>query len=641
MLRAPAKPFSGCFKLYLKWLCLCFVFSFTVNAQDTLRMQEVEVRSSKARLSQIGKKSETPDSLTREQFRFSPVSELIGMCTPVYVKSYGPGAIAGLAFRGGNSAQTAILWNGFNLQNSMLGQADLSLLPSMLFEDVTVEYGGSSSLWGSGAIGGTIRLGNRHLFGGGVYGRLNAGAATTGALNTSANAVISEARFISSTKIYNTDSKNNYSYRDVNDGAVRERLNAAYRFTGLMQEFGFLLNARQLLRLNAWVNSNQRRIPGYQQAPSKTYQDDRAARLSGEWTYTRGRYKTIVKGGWFNDVINYTDSIAKLFSKNRVQLFTVENEHYQTWRPGHQFNVGINHSTSFAFTNNYEGPRSLSRTSLLAGERSAFFGGRLTVYVSGRLEYFSVGALPVTGNIGSELMITRNTRLLINAARVYRQPTMNDLYWQPGGNVNLKAEQGWTFEQALQFEKRVAHVNLSASAAVYSRRIDNWIAWIPANNGNPSPFNVQQVWSRGSETTWKLAWEKDKFRAGIKILTSYALSTVTEGLSGSVGKQLIYTPRYTGNLNTWAGYGPLQLMFFSQYTGYRFTASDNSEWLDPYVYSSVKLNYSAILSSIKFTLFGACNNLFNADYEVTRGWPMPLRNYEAGITLQINKNKQP
>ncbi len=63
---------------------------------------------------------------------------------------------------------TAILWNGFNIQNAMLGQTDLSLLPAVFFDEVEIEYGGSSAVWGSGAVAGSIHLNNRAGFGRGL-----------------------------------------------------------------------------------------------------------------------------------------------------------------------------------------------------------------------------------------------------------------------------------------------------------------------------------------------------------------------------------------------------------------------------------------------------------------------------------------
>ncbi|MDP1803305.1 MAG: Plug domain-containing protein, partial [Bacteroidota bacterium] len=143
------RHFAYDFNFIIKALCVLFVLTSQISlAQDTVSLQSVEVIEKKIQLSQIGKKTEQIDSTIKEQFKLNSIADLLSLNTPVFIKNYGPGALATTAFRGGNAAQTAILWNGFNLQNAMLGQSDLSLMPSFLFENIDVEYGGSSSLWG-------------------------------------------------------------------------------------------------------------------------------------------------------------------------------------------------------------------------------------------------------------------------------------------------------------------------------------------------------------------------------------------------------------------------------------------------------------------------------------------------------------
>jgi vitamin B12 transporter len=183
--------------------------------QDTVLLKDVEINASKEELSQIGKKREGIDSLIKEQFRFNTVGDLLSYNSPVYIKSYGPGAIATTSFRGGSAEQTAILWNGFNIQNYMLGQADLSLLPSVLFEDIRVEYGGSSSLWGSGAVGGSILLDNKLPFGKGASLTAHIGGNNNGLGNVFLNWANSKKRFVSSSKIYTTLSRRAKLIREI------------------------------------------------------------------------------------------------------------------------------------------------------------------------------------------------------------------------------------------------------------------------------------------------------------------------------------------------------------------------------------------------------------------------------------------
>jgi hypothetical protein len=134
------------------------------KAQDTTLLQTVNVTALKSLDFSAGKRTDQIDSSTKQNFTFHSLADLLQLNSGIFIKNYGPGALAGTSMRGGNASQTAILWNGINIQNAMLGQNDLSLLPSVMFNDMKVEYGGSSALWGSGAVAGSILLGNKANF---------------------------------------------------------------------------------------------------------------------------------------------------------------------------------------------------------------------------------------------------------------------------------------------------------------------------------------------------------------------------------------------------------------------------------------------------------------------------------------------
>jgi len=239
---------------------LCVLHGLSLNAQKTVSLTNVEVTALKLNNSAIGRKTETIDSLVLKQFRFNSLAEVLSANTPIFIKSYGPGGLATTAFRGGNAAQTAVLWNGFNLQNAMLGQSDLALLPSFLFDRIDIEYGGSSSLWGSGAVGGSIQLNNNLLFNKGFQSTTNLGVGSYGARNGSIQLMLSKKRFVTSTKIYGLNALNNFSYKDANGQTVSQK-NAAYNFVGWMQELKLKLASNQTLLLKAWVIQNNLRLP--------------------------------------------------------------------------------------------------------------------------------------------------------------------------------------------------------------------------------------------------------------------------------------------------------------------------------------------------------------------------------------------
>lgn len=624
---------------------LCPVIVTTVSplfSQDTVQLKHVEITATKKQFSGTGKKTEHIDSTLKSQFIYNSLGDVLSYNTPLFIKTYGSGAISSVAFRGGNASQTAILWNGFNMQNAMLGQADLSLLPAALFDDVEVEYGGSSALWGSGAVAGSVLLKNNPRFGTGLSTCVSLGGNSTGGSQQVMVANISKSKFISTTKLVSNTSTNKFRYVSSPDSVVRQARYAGYSFSTLMQEFKFMLGERHIVNVNAWFNSGQRQLPAYDlQKNSRTGQFDEAERFTADWTYVRSRFKSGLRAAVFNESINYNDTLADYFSKSNVQTKIIESDNYWQWSKNNRVNFGANATTSSAKAESYSGIKTQTRISFLAGNRLSLLQKKLLLTVLVRAEYFTTGALPLTGNISAECNPIKKLVLTLNAAKVYRQPTLNELYWRPGGNLRLKPEEGYTCEGSIGYSETIRQLNIYASGAAFSRAINNWILWLPGVAGNPSPSNLQLVWSRGTETTVRAHYEKNKFRFGCGLITSYVLSTVEADKqfnSNTLGKQLIYTPRYMVNANLSLGYSRLYTTFFHQYVGYRFTASDNSEWLLPYHVSSLKLNYAPVFKKFSLTFFASCNNMFNINYSIIVSRPMPLRYFEFGLTFKTQHN---
>ncbi|MDX2174562.1 MAG: TonB-dependent receptor [Bacteroidota bacterium] len=621
-------------------------FSNSLIAQDTVALGEVDIVATKIKISEIGKKTDVVDSTLKQQFNFNSIADVLNFNSTVFIKKYGPGALATTAFRGGNASQTAILWNGFNIQNPMLGQIDLNLLPSILFDNVEIEYGGSSANWGSGAVGGSIHLNNVLSPNKGWSTAVNTSSGSYGLFNASTQFNYSKKRFISSTKLYTNSSKNNFEFKDTLDkeNSIKQQQHASYKFYGLLQELKFRIATKQQINISTWFTSNNREIPSYISGTiSKQSQFDESGRLTANWSYTAQKYSSTIRAAWFNDKLNYTDSVADIFSKSKIRTFIIENEHFFKWINNQQLNIGTNFTSNKAFTDNYQGTKELDKVSLVIGNKGEYLDKKLVIYSLARFEHYNTNAKPLTGNVSATYFLIKGITARLNVARIYRMPTLNELYWQPGGNINLKPEKGYTFEGELAYNKQFNKMLVSVSGAAFSRNIDNWILWVPGNNGSSRPINIQQVWSRGTETSWKLGYKKNKFKLNTNFSTSYVLSTVernSQENNTTTYCQLIYTPRYTVNANVSMGYNNFILTYYYQYVGYRFTTSDNTQWLNPYHYSSLRINATLTVNQqSNFVFFAACNNLFNANYTVLVNRPMPLRNFEVGISIYYKQNK--
>ncbi|MDE6021942.1 MAG: TonB-dependent receptor, partial [Muribaculaceae bacterium] len=88
--------------------------------------------------------------------------------------------------------------------------------------------------------------------------------------------------------------------------------------------------------------------------------------------------------------------------------------------------------------------------------------------------------------------------LKASGSRNYRFPSLNDLYFMPGGNPDLRSEKGWTYDCGFSFEtSRSRLFNANLSATWFDSRIDDWIIWLPTIKGFFSPRNMKSVHAYG------------------------------------------------------------------------------------------------------------------------------------------------
>lgn len=634
-------------KLILLYYILLFnglFHSVICKAQDTTKLNEIEVVSIKQ--TQNLNKTIIIDSSAYFNNQHKSIGEILANYSTIFIKNYGNGAIGTTSFRGGNANQTAILWEGINIKNTMLGQTDLSLIPSVLFNNISINYGGSSGLWGSDAVGGSVQLSSKNTLSKNGY-ILNSSLSTNSikGLNATTGFETKNNKWYSNTKIYLTQTKNKYNYIDtmVSKNPITVS-HAAYSNIGILQNLKFTINRFQKVGINIWLNQNDRQIPNYNPLfTSKQYQFDRNLKSLLQHNFQKNKFLSNTKLAFIRDVLNYTDSSSQIFSNSLVNNLILDNETKYIISEKLSLQSGYNISNSKANTKNYINNAQLNKLGIYGMLTYNMFR-KITLAIVSRYEASNYTKIPITGNLNLNIQPITNFNLKLNAAKVFRQPTLNEMFWYPGGNPNLLPENGYSYDGEISYQLNNTNFNFYGSLAAYYKTINNWILWLPGENGNPTPKNIQQVISKGTETTFKLSYKLNNIKIGIQLLTHYCLSTIQQQkqeFNNSINKQLIYTPRYTGNLNGFIIIKNLSLYITNQYVGYRFTSSDNSTWLNPYYVSSIKLNY--LLNNKNNTLinlFICAQNAFNYNYQIVENRPMPLRYFEIGINLNFNKSKQ-
>ena len=214
---------------------------------------------------------------------------------------------------------------------------------------------------------------------------------------------------------------------------------------------------------------------------------------------------------------------------------------------------------------------------------------------------------------------------------------MDDLYWVPGGNPDLKSETGFSWEAGMALKARSKVLGVEFTATYFQSQIDNWIIWLP--NGNVwTPQNKRQVVAQGVETKLKMDATLGRVLLKLHGAYTYVSSKITEGTSAtdaSVGHQLIYVPIHQAKAHVSIHLQKLFLLYGHQFVGERYTTSDNEASLPAYQLSYVSVGYAFPIGKHTIGLDLTVDNLFNTEYQTIAWRPMPGRSFLINLNYQF------
>lgn len=620
-------------------LVLVLPLSIGIAQTDTAyTFNTVEVTASKWRSAPIGSRTETWDSVALSYTMDRTVADLLSAESGIFIKSYGLGSIATSSIRGASAGHSVILWNGLTIQSPMLGQVDLSLLPTQLMDQVNIDYGGSTALWGSGAIGGVISLSNQANFSRHFQVDLSSQIGSFGLLEEQVQIALANNKFSSKTKLNHHHSTNDFTYSVAPTIPDRQQTNASLRQTNLLQSFSFKPKKNQELGLHYWwVNSDQEVPPTSAQNSSTAYQLDQVHRLAVHWNLDQANYSIKSKLAYFHEALEYyqNESSEGAFSQFSTIIGEVEGE--IKLNAQQRIFLGLNETYTQTRANGYGDNRPEEyRTALFAAYQPSF--GPFKTQLSIRQEWVDQQIAPFVFSMGFQTFMHKHILLKGKFNREYRLPTFNDRYWRPGGNENLQAERGWSQEATLNYIRPIQSSTLSYAATVFNRTIDNWILWsIQDGDFFWSANNLAKVWSRGLEQRLQFEVQKEhwrfQFKSGFDIIHSTNQISISNP-SINEGDQLIYVPKHKGFANLELGIRQFRLFYRHSYTG---AVEGVSESLAEYDIGDLGFSYALDKGSFLGRLSLRANNLWNTTYRVIERRPMPGRYYTFAINISFKK----
>ncbi|WP_288427751.1 TonB-dependent receptor plug domain-containing protein [uncultured Spirosoma sp.] len=619
----------------------------TTSVSDSaVSLSAVTVRAIAPERFLAGQKLQRIDSTTLLQFRFSTITDLLTYNTPLAFRSYGPGQLATVAFRGTSANHTAVLWNGININQPNLGQTDFSTVPVAGFDKLAVQYGSGASAIGSDAVGGSILLGSQAdwqtRLGVTVGQQLASFRNKQTQLGLRYSSAPGAAWQVSGrTYLYRSQLNNDYPYREFRNYFVDQATTAQ---RGLVQDVYVQHRNGRQLSVNAWLTDNDLIL-----SPQDTVARERTRTQSSRLLTTYAAGTMTMRLGWIRDLMDYAKSDFTNPSHTETDRFIgrVERE-FRLW-PGLS-RVTVNLRTG--------GEWSHYRT------RTDGYGGQLItenrqdVYALLRLqtERWLVSANirqafvtrfnpPLTPSLGAEYKLRQRAQTTLTAkasiGRSYRVPTLNERYWVELGDPNLKPESGVNLEGGLALTSVLTPtLTLTTDLTAYRNRVDNWVLWNPATDYHVE--NLQLVLARGGELASTLTYTQAGWQAGVRL--GYALTRTSQERAYDryardvLGKQLPYVPVHTGTLNAWVQRGRSRLSVQMQTSSRRYITADNTQYFRGVLLANLLAETQIRVAKAAFRVQGQVNNLFDALFISVRRNAMPGRSVAINVLFSLPSN---
>jgi len=547
---------------------------------------------------------------------------LLAFNSNIYFKENGFGMVSSPSFRGTNASQTAVIWNGININSQLNGQTDFNTINTSQFNDVTIRSGGGSVQYGSGSIGGTVHLNNKLAFYTHFDNDIRVSYGSFDFKNITYNSDFGTNKWSGNVGLSYVESENDYKFL----GTDLKNTNGAFNNFNVNANFGLFISDRDILKLYHQSFVSDRELSSALVAPSRSKYEDENFRTMLEWSHLSNATTSKFKVAHLQELFRYFENkegpdysfgkVNTLILKHNFNIRLSEAIQVQSIL---EYNYIEGDGSSFSNPNR----RVFSATALLNHKITK----KLTYGVNLRKDVTSDFKSPIVFSLDGRYDVSQNYTLRMNGSKNFRIPTFNDLYWQPGGNLDLVPESSYQIDFGQEFNYKILNFKLNAFYII----TDDLIQWQPNNTGVWSPTNIAEVENYGLES--ELSFQKTLGKNHLKLNANYSY-TVSEDTTTK--KQLIYVPFHKGNVNLAYSFKSFSMFYQHVFSGDVFITDDNLTGrlysLNAFDVANIGFNYKILnTKSSTLDLGLKVNNLYNEIYQNVASRPMPNRNFNIQI----------
>lgn len=658
-------------------LCLFLSrISWSQGIRDSLFvLKEVNVSAKKLFAKETAGMKETHiDSLVLADKISQTLSELLSENSSIFIKSHGRGALATASFRGTAASHTKVFWNGINITSPMTGMVDFSLIPVYVIDEVALSHGAASIAQQSGGLGGSVNISNNTNWNNRLSAAYMQGIGSFSTYDEFLTVALGSKKFQSSTRLYHNQSANDYTFLNRSIGNIDPKTGnmvhpldthklADYKRYGILQEMYYRPKDNRILTFRWWKQWADRSIPRVTSFEGSdnaniNQQKDLDQKIVIDWNQYGEKGKWLLRSGYAEKKLDYTlrnfvpgaGLIPAVYSESLQKSLYNQVSHTLSSSPGFSAELKLE-----ANRHQVASRDSVQKTGyeVARWEQIAFltlrkrFGQRINLNLMFRQEWIAQKTHPFVPYFGIDYKVIKEKDWIIKAhiARNHHYPSLNDLYWQPGGNPDLLPEEGLSIEMGSAHQAVLGNTLITSELTFYRNDINNWIIWIPSFKGYWEPINIKNVLSKGMEANLKYSGTSGHW--DYSILASY---TYTQARNygdplvwgdESYGKQLVYVPLHSGNLMAKLTFKKLSIGWQHNAYSERYTTSTNDvsrrDWLYPYFMNDLSLAHQRMIGKVEIHTQLKVYNIFNESYHSILYRPMPGRHYHLMLTLKFKK----
>ena len=655
-------------------VCCCVdLYAQTVDSTKTYHIEEVSVSAQRIRKEVIPVQMLAGEEL--QKLSVHSVADAIRYFSGIQIKDYGGiGGLKTVNIRGLGTHHVGVFYDGVQLGNAQNGQIDLGRFSLDNMEAVSLYNGQKSAIFQSAkdfASAGSIYMTARHpSFGEGQNYRLK-GTFKTGSFGLVNPSVLLEHRLskqvsgsLSAEYMY-TNGKYKFRYRQKNGYDITETrkngdveaIRAEYGLFGDMQGGEW--------KAKAYLYNSERGLPGaaVRETGDFVHEDrqwDTNFFLQGSFRKHWGNYSLQTNGKYAYDYLHY-------LSDPRLDVTTMYvNNHYRQhelyFSAANMLNIlpfwSADVSVDFQWNKlnadlvNFVYP--CRYTALVAAatalhfERFKLQASLLGTFVHETTKVPNAAAgdkHKYTPTVVASWQPFKNEDLNLRAfyKKIFRMPTLNDLYYTFIGNIDLNPEYTTQYDIGVTYSRKFrggypARLEFQADA-YYNEVTDKIVAMPTSNQFRWTMVNLGYVEMRGVDVALQTEWHLLKdLKANLRVNYTYEKAQdFTDAKSDYYGGQIPYIPWHSGSAVLNLSYRDWDMNYSFIYTGERYESSANipenyaKEWYTNDLSLSRRLHWKKML----WKLTAEVNNVFNQQYEVVQWYPMPGINFRFVINVEL------